>query len=334
MPARKKLKQAYHSEKDWYSNAAHRNDDGIWFAEMEMVFVSGNIKVGLALGAGTSRGLAHIGVLEVLEEHGIPIDYIAGCSIGSIIGCMSASGATGKMIHSKAIEICSSNSGKLFDITFPSTGLIRGQQIKKLINTLTNDCDIEQLKTPFAALAACLEDGSIRIFDSGKTTDAVRASISVPGVFEPVVFEGKTYVDGGVLVRVPVEAVRNMGADFVIAVDVGYNGGFRTSPKNIVDVMIYSFELQQWEAMRGRQTGADAVIAPDTSSMNPAKFDRVEECIEVGRAAALLTIDDIQRALDKAACKAHGKRGIGKFLQKINFLKSKKPSTESLKTRW
>ncbi len=296
--------------------------------------MSRNIKVGLALGAGASRGLAHIGVLEVLEEQGIPIDCIAGCSIGAIIGCMSASGTTGKMIHRKAIEICSSNYGKLFDITFPSTGLIRGQQIEKLINTLTNDCDIEQLKTPFVALSACLEDGSIRIFDSGKTTDAVRASISVPGVFEPVVIEEKTYVDGGVLVRVPVEAVRNMGADIVIAVDVGYTGGFRPSPKNIIDIMIYSFELQQWEAMRSRKTGADIIIAPDTSSINPAKFDRVEECVEFGRSAALLAIDEIQHALEKAIREAEGKRGFKGFLQKINFFKSKATSTAPSKTRW
>ena len=259
---------------------------------------------------------------------------LAGCSIGSIVGCMSASGMTGKMIHTKALEICTSHYGRLFDITLPTTGLIRGQQIEKLINTLTNDCDIEQLKTPFAAISACLEDGQIRVFNSGKTTDAVRASISVPGVFEPVVFEGKTYVDGGVLVRVPVDAARKIGADIVIAVDVGYTGGLRPSPTNIVDIMIHSFELQQWEAMRGRQSGADIIIAPNTSSINPAKFDRVEECVELGRYAALQAVEEIQRVLDKAIRKADGKSGFKGFLQKINFLKSKSTSSAPSKTRW
>lgn len=296
--------------------------------------MSRNIKIGLALGAGASRGFAHIGVLEVLEEHGIPIDLIAGCSIGSIIGCMSANGETGKMIHSKAIEICGSNYSKLLDITIPITGLIRGQQIEKLISMLTNDCDIEQLKTPFVALSACLEDGSIRIFNSGKTTDAVRASISVPGIFEPVVLEEKTYVDGGVLVRVPVDAVRDMGADIVIAVDVGYTGGSRPSPKNIVDIMIYSFELQQWEAIRGRPTRADIIIAPDTNSINPAKFDQVEECVEIGRTATLQIIDDIQRILDQAMRKSDGDTGLKGFMQKFNFRKNKKSIAVPWKTRW
>lgn len=296
--------------------------------------MGGRIKVGLALGAGAARGLAHIGVLEVLEEHGVPIDYIAGCSMGSVIGCMSANGATGKMIHSQATEICGTNYSKLFDITFPHTGLIRGQQIDKLIRKLTDDCEIEQLKTPFATVAACLEDGSIRIFDSGKATNAVRASISIPGVFEPVILDGKTYVDGGVLVRVPVDVVRSMGADIVIAVDVGYAGGLRPSPKNIIDVMIYSFELQQWEAMRGRPTGADITISPDTGSINPAVFNQVEDCVEIGRAATLSVMDELKQLLDKAGDKTNEHRGLRGLLQKMNILRRKEESPVTWKTHW
>ena len=296
--------------------------------------MGGKVKIGLALGAGASRGLAHIGVLEVLEEHGVPVDFIAGCSIGSVIGCMSANGETGKMIHNRAIEICDANHSQLFDITIPHTGLIRGHKIEKLIRELTDDLDIEQLKTPFAAVSTCLEDGTIHIFDSGKTTDAVRASISVPGVFEPVILDGKTYVDGGVLVRVPVDAVRKMGADIVIAVDVGYVGGSRPSPENILDIMIYSFELQQWEAMRGRPTGADITITPDTRGIHPAIFNQVEECVEKGRAATLLVIDDVQRLFDEAMSKTVEHRGLKKLLQKMNFFKPKKASAVPWKTRW
>ena len=113
---------------------------------------------------------------------------------------------------------------------------------------------MEEMKIPFSTVSACLEDGNLKVFDSGKATDAVRASISLPGVFEPVILGGKTYVDGGVLLRVPVDVVRSMGADIVIAVDVGYRGELRPSPKNTIDMMIYSFELQQWEATS--QSGA------------------------------------------------------------------------------
>lgn len=292
------------------------------------------IKIGLALGAGASRGLAHIGVLEVLEEYGVPIDFIAGCSMGAVIGCMSANGMSAKAIHRKAIEICDTNYIKFFDITFPHTGLIRGQQIEKLISMLINDRDIEQLKIPFVALSACLEDGTIHIFDSGKTTEAVRASISIPGIFEPVMLDGKTYVDGGVLVRVPVDAVRKMGADVVIAVDVGYNGESRLPPKNIVDIMIYSFELQQWAAMKGRLTGADIAITPNTSSINPSVFSHVDECVALGRAAALLVIEDVLHLLDQAMNKTEKHRGLKGILQKMNLGKSKKTAVVPWKKRW
>ncbi len=259
------------------------------------------LKIGLALGAGAARGLAHIGVLEVLEEHGIPIDIVAGTSMGSVVGCLFANGASGKMIHGLAQQICSMEYHKLFDITLPRLGLIRGQRVDMIIRTLTGDRMIEQMKLPFAAVSACLEDGTARVFKSGKAAEAVRASISIPGVFEPVALDGKTYVDGGVLDRVPVGVAREMGADFVIAVDVGYRGGSRTTPKNIIDVMISSFELQEWEATRDRVSTADVTILPDTQNVNPANFNQVEDCVRRGRAAAMLMIGDVQAKLEGAA---------------------------------
>ncbi len=256
------------------------------------------VKIGLALGAGAARGLTHIGVLEVLEEHGVPIDFIAGCSMGAVIGCMFASGISSEEIHTIVSDTFSNGYGKLIDVTLPRIGLIKGNNIDTIITALTGDSNIDEMKIPFATISACLEDGKVKIFDSGKTTDAVRASISLPGVFEPVIFDGKTYVDGGVLVRVPVDAARSMGADIVIAVDVGYRGELRSSPKNIVDIMIYSFELQQWEAMRGMKTDADITIVVDTSKIGPTEFAKVEESIGIGRAAALGMIDDIKKLLE------------------------------------
>ena len=185
-----------------------------------------NLKVGLALGAGAARGLSHIGVLEVLEEHNVPIDFIAGCSMGAVIGCMFASGTSAKEIHSFVLDTFSNGYGKLIDITLPRMGLIKGNNIDTIITTLTGDQNIDELKIPFATISACLEEGKKKIFDSGKTTDAVRASLSLPGVFEPVILDGKTYVDGGILIRVPVDVVRNMGAD----IDSGGCGISRRAP--------------------------------------------------------------------------------------------------------
>jgi NTE family protein len=265
--------------------------------------MSERVKIGLALGAGAARGLAHIGVLEVFEENGIPIDLIAGCSMGSVIGCMYANGTSARMIHGIAAQICAMEYRKLFDITLPRTGLIRGQRVDTIIRTLTGDRTIEQLKMPFATVSACLEDGTTRVFKSGKVSDAVRASISIPGVFEPVMLEGKTYVDGGVQDRVPATVARGMGADIVIAVDVGYRGEPRPTPKNIIDVMIVSFELLEWEAMKNRMLDADIVVAPDTRNVNPAMFNQVEECVEKGRAAALASMDQLKLLLDGAGVK-------------------------------
>jgi NTE family protein len=259
-----------------------------------------HVKVGLALGAGGARGLAHIGVLEVLEENAIPIDLIAGCSMGAVVGSIIAGGTTPRKLHQLAAQICALDYRKLFDITLPRMGLIRGQRVDMIVRTLAGDRTIEQMKIPFASVAACLEDGKIRVFKTGKIADAVRASLSVPGVFEPVKIDGKTYVDGGVLNRVPADVAREMGADFVIAVDVGYRGGPRPAPKNIIDVLLSSFELQEWEALKNRKLDADIVIDTNTADINPGVFNQVEECVKRGRAAALNVIGELKDALDKA----------------------------------
>lgn len=255
-------------------------------------------KVGLALGAGGARGLAHIGVLEVLEERGVPIDMVAGCSMGAVIGSIYANGTSAPMLHQVAAQVCALEYRKLFDVTLPKMGLIRGQRTDMIVRTLTGDRSIEQLKLPFAAVAACIEDGKPRVFRAGKVADAVRASISVPGVFEPVRLDGKTYVDGGVLDRVPASVARELGADFVIAVDVGYRGGPRPTPRNIIDVLLSSFELQEWEALRNRKLDADFVISTDTADVNPAVFNQVEECVKRGREATLKVIDELMEKLE------------------------------------
>jgi NTE family protein len=260
-------------------------------------------KVGLALGAGGARGLAHIGVLEVLEERGVPIDMISGCSMGSVVGALYANGTGARMIHGLAQQICSVDYRKIFDLTVPRTGLIRGQRTDLLIRTLIGDRNFEQLRLPFAVVSACLEDGELRTFSTGNVARAVRASISVPGVFEPVSIDGKTYVDGGVLDRVPAGLVRSMGAVSVIAVDVGYHGGPRPTPKNIIEVLINSYELQEWEVTRSRLPTADIVIVPDTVNINPAMFNQVEEAVERGRAAALGKVDELLAKLEESGVK-------------------------------
>ena len=257
-------------------------------------------KIGLALGSGSARGLAHIGVLEVFEENGIPVDMVAGSSMGAFVGAIYATGASARMIHGIATQLCTMEYRKLFDVTIPRTGFIRGQRADAIIRTITGDRRIEDLKLPYSCVSTCLEDGISHVFKTGKVADAVRASISIPGVFEPVTIDGKTYVDGGVLDRIPAGVVRDMGADIVIAVDVGFQGGNRTTPKNIMDVLLSSYELLEWEVMRTRQASADVVITPQGLNISSSSFNQIEAFVTVGREAALAALDEIKLKLATA----------------------------------
>lgn len=176
-------------------------------------------KVGLALGSGGARGIAHVGVLDVFEKENIPIDYIAGSSMGSLVGALFALGHSATDLE----ELASLFKRKYFvDFTVPKMGLINGKRIEELIYMLTQGKNIEDLEIPLSIVTTDLQKGRSVILDSGSISKAVRASISIPGIFVPVQYDGKILVDGGIVDRVPIQAVRNMGADIVIAVDVSF----------------------------------------------------------------------------------------------------------------
>ena len=177
-------------------------------------------KIGLALGSGGAKGLAHIGVLKALEENNIPIDFIAGSSIGSMVGGFYAAGLSIKEIEEITL---STNWRTVFSTLFEPSfkkGLIGGEKAKSFIEGYINGKDFESCKVPFAAVATDLKTGEVIILDNGKMAPAIRASISIPLVFKPVEINGRVLADGGLSAPVPVEIVRNMGADIVIAVNL------------------------------------------------------------------------------------------------------------------
>jgi len=177
-------------------------------------------KIGLALGSGGAKGLAHIGVIKALEENNIPIDFIAGSSIGSMIGGFYAAGLSIKEIEGIAL---STDWRRVFSTLFEPSfkkGLIGGEKVKSFIEGYINGKDFESCKVPFAAVATDLKTGEVIILDKGKMAPAIRASISIPLVFKPVEINGRVLADGGLSAPVPVEIVRNMGADIVIAVNL------------------------------------------------------------------------------------------------------------------
>jgi NTE family protein len=173
--------------------------------------------VGLALGGGAARGLAHIGVIKMLEASGIDVDVVAGTSAGSVVGALYASGMDAFAMQQAALML---DEGSIRDVRLFSGGLVQGKRLQDYVDGLVRERPLERLKRPFAAVATELETGRRFVFRHGDTGQAVRASCSVPGVFEPVAVGGRHYVDGGLVSPVPVDAARELGADFVIAVDI------------------------------------------------------------------------------------------------------------------
>jgi len=178
--------------------------------------------IGLALGSGSARGLAHIGVIQALEEADIKVDVIAGTSIGALIGAVYASDSLDSL-ESTFQELDWMKIASFFDVVFPRSGLIDGAKVSGLVRTHIHVDRIEALPRRFASLATDIFTGEEVIISSGDVIEAVRASISVPGIFTPVRSNGRILVDGGLVNPVPVSVARSMGADIVIAVDLNHD---------------------------------------------------------------------------------------------------------------
>jgi NTE family protein len=197
-----------------------------------MVTMKTKKKIGLALGSGVAKGIAHIGVLKVLSAHQIPIDYIAGSSIGALIGALYASGLSIEQMEEVACNIDWKLTAKLFAPTLPYSGLVEGKRIRQFISSLIGDKNFEDTIVPFAAVTTDMLTGEEFTIKSGSLIEAVRASISIPGIFTPVQYQNRLLVDGGVVNPVPVDVTREMGADIVIAINV--MSSLNAKAKNII----------------------------------------------------------------------------------------------------
>ena len=187
-------------------------------------------RIGLALGSGGARGAAHTGVLKVLEAEGVPISVVAGASIGSLIGAAMAVGIPVKHVEEEWLAIGASRVFRSFLPTFPRAGLSSGNELKKLLTDLLGDVHIEDLAMPYAAVACDIDTGESVVLTEGSLVDAVRASTALPGIFHPVRLGNRFLVDGGLVNPVPIQVCRDLGADFVIAVDITAKP-VRTTPK-------------------------------------------------------------------------------------------------------
>ena len=288
------------------------------------------LKFGLALGSGSARGLAHVGVIQVLEAYNIPIDIIAGTSIGSVVGSLYAAGASIDQLEEAALSIKKSTTLFLIDLALPHSGLISGKKIEEMLDNLAlKDKTFDDLKIPFAAVAADVESGAEVILNQGKVIDAVRASISIPGIFTPVKYQDYYLVDGGVVNPVPVDVVQKMGADIIIAVNLAKmtsyttvliinkeTGGLEEVEKssilqqkiaqvkstfegpNIFEVITQSIDIMQAKITDQSLEGADVVIVPfGIKDINLFDFDKAESVIKGGIMATLINMPEIKRAI-------------------------------------
>jgi len=251
--------------------------------------------IAVVLGAGASRGFAHVGVLKVLESRKIPISLIVGTSAGSFVGSLYASGMSTFELQRIALTL---EKNDVADLIFPDNGFIRGEKLESYINRSVRQISIEKLAIPFRAVATNLQDGSEIVFGSGNTGRAVRASCSIPGVFQPVRIGGKAYVDGGVVSPVAVLAAKKAGADLVIAVDISAGVG-GAMPQGILDTILQSIDIMYAKIAASQIAYADVVIAPKVSYIGSGDFEKRNEAILEGEKAATLALPQIQQKLAK-----------------------------------
>ncbi|HEX9896538.1 MAG TPA: patatin-like phospholipase family protein [Dehalococcoidales bacterium] len=267
-------------------------------------------KVGLALGGGAARGLAHIGVLEVLERESIPIDMIAGTSMGAIIGAFYAHTRDINLIKDLAVEVGKHRIRFFTDLTIPRTGILRWKWVEDKLKRVIGGVRFEDLKIPFSCVAVDIDNGEELILNEGLVWDAARASATVPVALSINPWKNRYLVDGGVSNPVPVSVLKQMGADFIIAVNVLHDtanvADHEPSKKekarehNIFTIMAKTMYIVSYRVIGTSLGGADVVIEPDMIGINFTDFQRAKECIKRGALVTQKAIPEIKRRLSLA----------------------------------
>ena len=266
-------------------------------------------KVGIALGGGVARGIAHVGVLKVLQRERIPIDMVAGTSAGAIIGCLFAQGKDAVQIERIVLEVTSQGWTHFIDPSLPKSGLIHGKRIKELLKRhIGGNVKFSDLKLPFSCVAADIETGEELVLDRGSVAEAVRASMSLPGILSLVRCKNRYLVDGGIVNPVPANVVQQMGADFIIGVNVipgtakqveahRGKGEGRSGEPGIFHVLVQSAQIGSYSLAKASLEYADVAIEPEVAHIGLGDFHEARELIRLGEAAAEEAVPEIQRKL-------------------------------------
>nr|WP_217345284.1 patatin-like phospholipase family protein [Noviherbaspirillum sp. L7-7A]MBV0879536.1 patatin-like phospholipase family protein [Noviherbaspirillum sp. L7-7A] len=255
------------------------------------------VRIGLALGGGAARGFAHIGVIKALEAQGIVPDIVVGTSAGSVVGALYAAGNNGFKLNRMALEM---DEAAISDWAVPlfakSPGVLKGEAIQRYINRAVRNAPIEKFPISFGAVATDLQNGKPILFQRGNAGMAVRASSSVPGVFQPVKIGDKSYVDGGLVAPVPVRYAREMGADFVIAVNISADPDAQPSTSSL-DVVLQTFAIMGQTINRLEMKDADIVITPSLGAMKGSDFSGRNLAILAGEQAAASVMPELRAKL-------------------------------------
>jgi len=252
-------------------------------------------RVALVLGAGASKGFAHIGVIKILEANKIPVHMIVGTSAGSFVGCLYAYGYTSYQLQDLALKLDQSH---VADLGIPDNGFIKGEKLERYVNFMLGNAPMDKLRIPFYAVATDIRSGQEIVFGTGNTGMAVRASCSIPGIFRPVVIGGSTYVDGGLVSPVAVNAARRLGADIVIAVDISA-GVQPAAPQGTIETILQAIDIMYSRIGALQTPGADVVIRPNVGSIGSADFERRHDAIMEGEKAALNALPAIRVIVDR-----------------------------------
>lgn len=286
-------------------------------------------KVGLALGGGAARAFSHIGVLDGLTKHGVPIDIVTGTSMGAIIGAMYTTLPDVAAIKSRFADYVASDEfsdsgfnffkeldshdvgllaemgrlarrGVFNALMVTKTALVSEKTAASSYAYLVEDVSVAQTRIPFAAVALDLKSGEPVVLNQGRLRAVIAASCAMPGVLNPVELDGRMLVDGGWTESVPVRAARQLGADFVIAVDVGDALRKFAPPRNALDIIARADYLARNALNREQLKAADIVLSPENGVAHWADFSTSEQAIERGEAEVEKQIVAVQRALKKA----------------------------------
>ncbi len=251
-------------------------------------------KIALALGGGGARGFAHIGVIKALEAQGITPDIIVGTSAGSAIGALYAAGYSGFQLQKMSIPM---KEDKVVDWTWPDRGLFTGKPLENFINGAVKQRPLEKLNRTFAVVATDLVSGEKIVFRTGNTGLAVSASCAVPGIFQPVIINGRSYVDGGLVSPVPAAEARALGADFVIAVNIS-NSPQNNKTDSTLDVLMQSFDIMSQTINRFELSSADVVIRPVTRGISQDSLDDRHLAILEGEKAVAEILPELKAKLE------------------------------------